>query len=52
MISVTTDIIPTRERAEFWADLVSRNVTPFRIEPAGQQALRGEIQARAPKPLA
>ena len=47
MISVTTDSIPTRERAEFWADLVSRNVTPVRIEPAGKQALRGEIQARA-----
>ena len=47
MISVTTDGLPTRERAEFWADLVSRNVTPVRIEPAGMQALRGEIQARA-----
>lgn len=47
MISVTTDSIPARERAEFWADLVSRNVTPVRIEPAGTQPLRGEIHARA-----
>jgi AraC family transcriptional activator of tynA and feaB len=46
MISVTTDSIPTRDRAEFWADLVSRHVTPIRIEPAGSHGLRGEIQAR------
>jgi AraC-like DNA-binding protein len=46
MISVTTDSIPIRERAEFWADLVSRHVTPMRIQPAGKQPLRGEIQAR------
>ena len=47
MISVTTDRIPLRERAEFWADLVSRNVTPMSIEPIGYQALRGKIRARA-----
>jgi AraC family transcriptional activator of tynA and feaB len=46
MISVTTDGVPRRERAEFWADLVSRHVTPMRIEPAGKQALRGEIHVR------
>lgn len=46
MVSVTTDSIPTRERAEFWADLVSRHVTPMRIEPAGKLALHGQIQAR------
>lgn len=46
MVSVTTDSIPARERAEFWADLVSRHVTPMRIEPAGTLALHGEIQAR------
>lgn len=46
MISVKTDGIPTRERAEFWADLVSRNVTPMSIEPIGNQALCGEIRAR------
>ena len=47
MISLTTESIPTRERAEFWGDLVSRHVTPVRIEPAGDHAVRGEIQARA-----
>lgn len=47
MISVTTDEVPSRERTEFWADLVSRHVTPIRIEPAGTQALRGTIRARA-----
>ena len=46
MISVTTDKIPGRERAEFWADLVSRHVTPIQIEPAGTRPLRGEIQPR------
>ena len=46
MVSVTTDSIPTRERAEFWADLVSRHVTPMQIEPAGKLALHGEIEAR------
>jgi AraC family transcriptional regulator, positive regulator of tynA and feaB len=48
MISLSTDGLPRRERAEFWADLVSRHVTPIRIEPALEaHALRGEIQARA-----
>jgi len=47
MISLTTDCMPLRDRAEFWADLVSRHVTPVRIEPAGDHALHGEIQARA-----
>ena len=46
MISVTTDNIPPRDRAEFWADFVSRHVTPMRIEPSGDGALRGEIEAR------
>lgn len=43
---MTTDNVPSRDRTEFWADLVSRHVTPIRIEPAGDQALRGEIEAR------
>lgn len=46
MVSVTTDTLPAHERAEFWADLVSRHVTPIRIEPAGKHPLHGEIQAR------
>jgi AraC family transcriptional regulator, positive regulator of tynA and feaB len=46
MISVTTDSVASQERAEFWADLVSRHVTPIRIEPAGAQPLRGEIHTR------
>lgn len=47
MISVTTDHVPARERTEYWADLVSRHVTPIRIEPAGPDVLRGSIRARA-----
>ena len=46
MISMTTDSVLPRERAEFWADLVSLHVTPMCIEPAGKQPLRGEVQAR------
>jgi AraC-like DNA-binding protein len=46
MISVTTDSVPARDRAEFWADLLSRHVRPMRIEPGGEGALRGEIEAR------
>ena len=37
MISMTTDSVLPRERAEFWTDLVSRHVTPMCIEPAGDQ---------------
>jgi AraC-like DNA-binding protein len=46
MIAMTTDSVRPSERAEFWADLVSRHVTPMCIEPAGTQPLRGEIQAQ------
>lgn len=46
MMSVTTDSVLPRERAEFWTDLVSRHVTPMRIEPAGEPSLRGEVQVR------
>ena len=45
MLSMTTDNVAPRERAEFWADLVSRHVTPMRIEPAGGEPVRGEVQA-------
>jgi len=47
MISVTTDSVPERERVEFWADLVSRHVTPIRIEPSGTHSVHGEIRAHA-----
>jgi hypothetical protein len=46
MTSVTTDSVRPRERAEFWADLVTRNVTPVRIEPSGGRRLHGEITTR------
>lgn len=46
MISMTTDSVRPKERGEFWTDLVSRHVTPMRIEPTGKQPLRGEVQAR------
>jgi AraC-like DNA-binding protein len=47
MITETTDDIRPTERAEFWADLVSRNVTPVRVEPAGARPLRGELRAHS-----
>lgn len=47
MIPITTESTPPRERADFWADLVSRHVNPMRIEPAGEIPLHGEVQARA-----
>ena len=43
---MTTDSVLPRERADFWTDLVSRHVTPMCIEPAGEQPLRGAVQAR------
>ena len=46
MISMTTDSVLPRERADFWTDLVSRHVTPMCIEPAGEQPLSGEVQVR------
>lgn len=46
MISMSTDSVRRKERGEFWTDLVSRHVTPMRIEPAGEQPLRGEVRAR------
>jgi AraC-like DNA-binding protein len=46
MTTISTDTVLAHERAEFWADLVSRHVTPMRIEPTGERALRGEIETR------
>ncbi|WP_249150404.1 helix-turn-helix domain-containing protein [Bradyrhizobium sp. JYMT SZCCT0180] len=43
---MTTDSVLPRERADFWTDIVSRHVTPMSIEPAGEQPLRGTVQAR------
>ena len=45
MFSMTTDSVLPRERTEFWADLVSRHVTPMCIQPAGGEPVRGEVQA-------
>ncbi len=45
VIAISTDGVQPKERAEFWADLVTRHVTPMQIEPAGELALHGEIQA-------
>lgn len=46
MLSMTTDSVLPHERAEFWSDLVSRHVTPMRIEPTSAQLLRGHVEAR------
>lgn len=46
MISMTTDSVLPRERADFWTDLVSRHVTPMCIEPAGEHPLRGAVEVR------
>jgi AraC-like DNA-binding protein len=46
MIAMTTDDVLPRERVEYWEDLVTRHVTPMRIEPSRRSALRGEVQAQ------
>jgi hypothetical protein len=46
MIVMTTDSVRPSERVEYWADLISRNVTPMRMEPAGGQPLRGQVRAQ------
>lgn len=46
MIAVTTDSVRPQERVEYWEDLVTRHVTPMRIEPSGRSPLRGEIHAQ------
>lgn len=43
-MTVTTSGIRAKERVEFWADLVSRHVTPMGIEPSGP-LLNGRIDA-------
>lgn len=45
MQRLTTSGIRPSERAEFWADLVSRHVTPIDIEPTGAR-MTGRIDAR------
>lgn len=46
MIAMTTDSVRPQERVEYWEDLVTRHVTPMRIEPSGRSPLRGEVQAQ------
>ncbi|MGP0001930.1 MAG: hypothetical protein ACLPKW_29925 [Acetobacteraceae bacterium] len=45
MTAITTDIVASRERPDFWADLISRQLNPMRIE-VGQRPFHGEVQAR------
>jgi len=52
MNSITTDTVPARERRDFWADLISRQVNPMRIEVAGDHPFHGEVQARTVAGLA
>jgi AraC family transcriptional regulator, positive regulator of tynA and feaB len=42
----TTDIVAYRDRPDFWADLISRQLNPMRIEPIGESPFRGEVEAR------
>jgi AraC family transcriptional activator of tynA and feaB len=46
MTSITTDIVASRERPDFWADLISRQLNPMRIEATGEHPFRGEVNAR------
>lgn len=46
MISLTTDGVAPRERVEYWADLVTRHVTPMQMAPSGGAPLRGEVRAQ------
>jgi AraC family transcriptional regulator, positive regulator of tynA and feaB len=52
MTSITTDAVTPRERPDFWADLISRQLNPMRIEVVGQHRFRGEVQARGVAGLA
>lgn len=47
MDPITTDMVAQRERPDFWADLISRQVNPMRIEVAGDHPFRGEVRARS-----
>src|SRR5258706_3332760 len=46
MIGMTTDSVRPHERVDYWQDLVTRHVTPMRIEPSRGTPLRGEVQAQ------
>jgi AraC-like DNA-binding protein len=46
MIVMTTDGVRPSERVEYWADLISRNVTPMRMEPVGGRPLHGQVRAQ------
>jgi AraC-like DNA-binding protein len=45
MIVRSTDDVRPGERVEYWTDLISRNVNPMRIEPAGHGPVRGQVRA-------
>lgn len=47
MISLTTDEVATHERVEYWEDVVSRHVTPMRMQPSPRTAFRGQVRARS-----
>jgi AraC-like DNA-binding protein len=47
MTSITTDIVAARERLDFWADLIARELNPMRIEFVGQRPFRGEVRPRS-----
>lgn len=51
MTTITTKAIDPRERLDFWADLISRQLNPMRIE-VGQRPFHGEVQARSVAGLA
>nr|WP_294529764.1 helix-turn-helix domain-containing protein [uncultured Rhodopila sp.] len=47
MDRITSSMVPAREQVAFWEDLVGRQLLPMRLEAAGPQPFRGEIEARA-----
>ncbi len=46
MIAMTTDVVSPAERVDYWTDLISRNVTPMRMERSKRAAFRGEVRAK------
>jgi AraC-like DNA-binding protein len=52
MNSATTDMVASKERPDFWADLITRQLNPMRIEAVGQRPFRGEVQAQGISGLA
>ena len=46
MFTTIADSVRPHQGVEYWADLVSRNINPMRIEPVGELPFRAQLRAR------